>query len=122
MKRPGQRVRETLKQRKEAVVDTARLVLLGWFGNSVDGGRAMQEALLVLKRAFDALEPEFGDRVDEKARSETAGAMLRAAYRAYLRWQVSPDASWDTFLSWVDDEGGVGVGGKREPWTTAHRK
>ena len=35
---------------------------------------------------------------------DVARAMLRHAYEEYLRWQ--PDGDWDTFLSWVDEEGG----------------
>lgn len=40
----------------------------------------------------------------DRMRRVQAEVVLREAYDAYLQWQ--PDGDWDTFLSWVDDEGG----------------
>jgi len=42
---------------EKRVIDCARLVMLGWVGDCVDGGKAMREALPLLCAAFDQLEP-----------------------------------------------------------------
>jgi hypothetical protein len=39
---------------------------------------------------------------EEQAAAEDA---VKVAFLRYLEWQ--PDGDWDTFLSFVDDEGGV---------------
>ena len=41
---------------EKRVIDDARLVLLGWMGGSIDGGDAMRQALLMLKKSLDALD------------------------------------------------------------------
>jgi hypothetical protein len=35
---------------------------------------------------------------------DVARAMLRHAFDEYVLWE--PEGDWDTFLSWVDEEGG----------------
>ena len=43
-------------KKEQRVIDVARLVLLGWVGDAVDGGKAMREQLPELRKAFDALD------------------------------------------------------------------
>jgi hypothetical protein len=42
------------------------------------------------------------NRVPEE--QQAAEEAVRVAFARYLEWQ--PDGDWDTFLSFVDDEGG----------------
>ena len=44
------------REAEQQVIATARLVLLGWLGDAVDGGQAMREALGELRVAFEALD------------------------------------------------------------------
>lgn len=44
------------------VLDAARLVLLGWLGDSVDGGRAMREALVRLREALEIYDAQVEQR------------------------------------------------------------
>ena len=41
---------------EQRIIDTARLVLLGWLGDTIDGGQAMREAIGELRAAFEALD------------------------------------------------------------------
>jgi hypothetical protein len=48
-------------EKEKKVIDVARLVVLGWLGDSVDGGRAMRISLRQLSEAIDELD---GTRTD----------------------------------------------------------
>ena len=65
---------------EQAVIYQARLVLLGWMGDAVDGGKATREALPRLREALDALEaaPVVGQTVDEATRRS------QVAYQAWV--------------------------------------
>ena len=52
----GEETGEMATAVEKQVIDAARLVLLGWVGDGVDGGAAMREALPRLRAAFEILE------------------------------------------------------------------
>ena len=57
------RVRLRLEAEIEAqreVIFAARLVLLAWLGDGVDGGKALRESLPRLREAFDELDDQKG--------------------------------------------------------------
>ena len=47
-------------------------------------------------------------RISEE--QSAAEAAIRVAFARYLEWQ--PDGDWDTFVDFVDDEGGTRRGGE----------
>ena len=63
------------------VIDTARLVLLGWVGDSVDGGAAMRDALGRLRAAFEIMESSCrcGHSLDVHADNDHTGGACREA-------------------------------------------
>jgi hypothetical protein len=60
-------------EKERAIIDAAQLVLLGWMGDGLDGGKAMREALLMLKDAFDCYEKLTPKEPDRNYRSVSAG-------------------------------------------------
>jgi hypothetical protein len=43
-------------EKEKRVIDIARLVTLGWLGDSIDGGKAMRAAIAQLEEAIEALD------------------------------------------------------------------
>jgi hypothetical protein len=60
-------MRRKMTKEAEYVVDCARLVLLGWLGDGMDGADAMYAALGKLRLAFDAYDKKPQPRIEERA-------------------------------------------------------
>ena len=99
---------------EQAVIYQARLVLLGWMGDAVDGGKATREALPHLREAFDALEAAkaTGARKAIDTESDRRGQVAYQAWRdACTRTGVNTLA-WEALLQdeqyqWADVYAGV---------------
>jgi hypothetical protein len=79
MRANTERIAAMASKLEQDVIYQARLVLLAWMGDAVDGGKATREALPLLRGALDALAaaPVVGQTLDEATRRS------QVAYQAW---------------------------------------